>query len=57
MERTKDTKRGFDKKLMEELMFMQTYIDRNASFHPIKLGTTLKPIKEKGNFPKFQVTS
>ncbi len=57
VERTKDTKGGFDKKLMEGLMFMQTYIDKNASFHPIKPGTTLKPIKEKGNFPKFQVTS
>ena len=36
---------------------MQTYINQHASFHPIKPGTTLKPIKEKGYFPKFQVTS
>jgi hypothetical protein len=57
VERTKDIKGGFDKKLMEGLMFMQTYIDKNASFHPIKPSTTLKLIKEKGNFPKFQVTS
>jgi hypothetical protein len=57
VERTKATNGGFDKKLMEGLMFMQTYINKNASFHPIKLGTTLKPIKEKDNFPKFQVTS
>ncbi len=57
VERTKDTKGGFDKKLMEGLIFMQTYIDKNTSFHPIKPGTILKPIKEKGNFLKFQVTS
>jgi hypothetical protein len=57
VQRTKDTKGGFDKNLMEGLMFMQTYIDKNTSFHPIKPGTTLKPIKENGKFPKFQVTS
>jgi hypothetical protein len=55
--KTKDTKGGFDKKLLEGLMFMQNYIDQHASFHPIKPGPTLKPIKEKGEFPKFQVTS
>ncbi len=54
MERTKDTKGGFDKKLMEGLMFMH---DKNTSFHPIKPGATLKAIKEKGVFPKFQVSS
>jgi hypothetical protein len=55
--KTKDTKGGFDKKLLEGLLFMQTYIDQHTSFHPIKPGTTLKPIKEKGEFPKFQITS
>ncbi len=44
VDKTKDTKGGFDKKLNEGLMFMQT-------------GAALKPIKEKGDFPKFQVTS
>jgi hypothetical protein len=53
----KDTKGGFDKKLLEGLLFMQTYIGQHASFHPIKPGTMLKPIKEKGKVPKFQVTS
>jgi hypothetical protein len=57
VDKTKDTKGGFDKKLLEGLLFMQTYINQHASFHPIKPGTTLKPIKEKGKFPKFQVTS
>ncbi len=55
--KTKDTKEGFDKKLHESLMFMQTYINQHASFHPINPGAALKPIKEKGDFPKFQVTS
>ncbi len=55
--KTKDTKGGFDKKLNEGLTFMQTYIDQHASFHPINPGSALKPIKEKGGFPKFQVTS
>jgi hypothetical protein len=36
---------------------MQTYINQHASFHPINPGSALKPIKEKGDFPKFQVTS
>jgi hypothetical protein len=57
VDKTKDTKGGFYKKLLEGLLFMQTYINQHASFHPIKSGTTLKPIEEKGNFPKFQVTS
>jgi hypothetical protein len=57
VDKTKDTKGGFDRKLYKGLMFMQTYIDQHASFHPISLGSALKPIKEKGDFPKFQVTS
>jgi hypothetical protein len=55
--KTKDTKGGFNKKLLEGLLFMQTYINQHTSFHPIKPGTRLKPIKEKGELPKFQVTS
>jgi hypothetical protein len=55
--KTKDTKGGFDKKLLERLLFMQTYINQHATFHSIKLGTMLKPIKGKGKFAKFQVTS
>jgi hypothetical protein len=57
VDKTKDTKGGFNRKLYEGLMFMQTYIDQHASFHPISPGSALKPIKEKGDFPKFQVTS
>ncbi len=46
----------FDKKIIKGLTFMQTYINRNASFHPIGLDKTLKPIMEKGDMPKYQVT-
>jgi hypothetical protein len=51
-----DTKGGFDKKIIEGLNFMQTYIDQNASFHAIRPGTTAKPIKGKLDMPKYQVT-
>ncbi len=57
VDKTKDTKGGFNKKLNKGLAFMQTYINQHASFHPINPGSALKPIKEKGDFPKFQVTS
>jgi hypothetical protein len=51
-----NTKEGVDKKIIKGLTFMQIYIDRNASFHPIGLDKALKPIKEKGDMPKYQVT-
>ncbi len=35
---------------------MQTYNDKNASFHAIKPDKTLKPIKGKIDMPKYQVT-
>jgi hypothetical protein len=35
---------------------MQTYIDQHASFHPIQLDKTLKPIKGKEVMLKYQVT-
>ncbi len=52
----KDTKGGFEKKLLEGLAFIQTYIDQHASFHQIRPSKAFKPIKEKGNMPKYQVT-
>jgi hypothetical protein len=55
-DKMKDTKGGFNKKFLEGLAFMQTYIDQHASFHLIRLGKALKPIKEKGDMPKYQVT-
>ena len=41
---------------MEGLGFMQTYIDKHASFHPIGKDQTVKPIREKTDMPKYQVT-
>jgi hypothetical protein len=51
-----NTKGGFDKKLIKGLSFMQTYIDKHASFHPIGKDQTAKPIREKTDMPKYQVT-
>ncbi len=56
MDKGKDTKEGFNKKLLEGLAFMQTYIDQHTSFHLIRQGKNLNPIKGKGNMPKCQVT-
>jgi hypothetical protein len=47
-----NTKGGFNKNLTEGLTFMQTYIDKHASFHPIGKDQTAKPIKEKTDMPK-----
>jgi hypothetical protein len=41
-----NTKGGFDKKVIEGLNFMQMYIDKHASFHPIGKDQTAKPIRE-----------
>ena len=51
-----NTKGGFDKKLMEGLNFMRTYIDSHAAFFPIGKDQTEKPIREKAEMPKYQVT-
>jgi hypothetical protein len=51
-----NTKGGFDKKLLEDLTFMQTYIDKHALFHPTGKDQTARPIKEKTDMPKYQVT-
>jgi hypothetical protein len=51
-----NAKGGFHKKLIEGFTFMQTYIDKHASFHPIGKDQTVKLIKEKIDMPKYQVT-
>jgi hypothetical protein len=56
VDKGKDTKGGFDKKIIKGLNFMQTYIDQNASFHAIRPGTAANPIKGKLDMPKYQVT-
>ncbi len=45
VDKGKDTKGGFDKKIIKGLNFMQTYIDQNTSFHATRPGMTAKPIK------------
>jgi hypothetical protein len=50
-----NTKGGFEKKIIEGLTFLQTYIDQHTSLHAIREDLTLNPIK-KGNMPKYQVT-
>jgi hypothetical protein len=56
VDKENNTKGGFDKKLLEGLTFMQTYIDKHASFHPKGKDQTARPIKEKTDMPKYQVT-
>jgi hypothetical protein len=46
VDKRNNTKGGFDKKLIEGLGFMQTYIDKHTSFHPIGKDQTVKPIRE-----------
>jgi hypothetical protein len=54
VDKGKDTKGGFNKKIIEGLNFMQTYIDQNASFHAIRPEMTAKPIKGKLNMPNIK---
>ncbi len=51
-----NTKGGFNKKLTEGLTLMQTYTNKHTSFHLIGKDQTAKPIKEKTDMPKYQVT-
>jgi hypothetical protein len=52
----KDTKAGFDKKIVAALSFLQTYIDKPAAFFSIdKLDSSRPPIKEKAEVPAFKV--
>jgi hypothetical protein len=51
-----NTKGGFNKKIIEGLNFMQTYIDKHASFRPIGKDQITKPIREITGMPKYQVT-
>ncbi len=49
-----NTNGGFVKEVIKGLAFMLTYIDQDSSFHSIGMDKTLKPIKEKGNMPKYE---
>jgi hypothetical protein len=51
-----DTKVDFDKKIVDALSFLQTYINKYATFFSIdKLDSSRPPIKEKADIPAFQV--
>jgi hypothetical protein len=51
------SKETFNKKVGEALFFLCTHIDEESCFLPLLANKTLKPIKEKSDMPKFQVTS
>ncbi len=56
VDKGKDTKAGFDKKVVAALSFLQTYIDKYATFFSIdELDSSRPPIKEKADVPAFQV--
>jgi hypothetical protein len=56
VDKGKDTKAGFNKKIVTALSFLQTYIDKHAAFFAISgLDSSRPPIKEKADLPAFQV--
>jgi hypothetical protein len=56
VDKGKDTKVGFDKKIATALSFLQTYINKHAAFFSInRLDSSRPPIKEKADVPAFQV--
>ncbi len=56
VDKGKDTKAGFDKKVITRLPFIQTYIDKHAAFFVVdKSDSSRPPIWEKADLPAFQV--
>jgi hypothetical protein len=56
VDKGKDTKAAFDKKIVAALSFLQNYIDRHATFFSFdKPDSSRPPIKEKADVPAFQV--
>ena len=56
VDKGKDTKAGFYKKIVAALSFFQSYINKYAAFFSIdKLDSSRPPIKEKADIPAFQV--
>ncbi len=50
-----NAKQAFDKKLMEGLQFVQTYVDKSTCFLPYEKDKKLDPIHSKSGMPKYQV--
>jgi hypothetical protein len=56
VDKGKDTKAGFNKKIVAALSFLQTYIDKHAAFFAIDGSDSSRPpIKEKADLLVFQV--
>ncbi len=56
VDKGKDTKVAFDKKIVAALSFLQNYIDKHAAFFSIdESDLSRPPIKEKVDVPAFQV--
>ncbi len=56
VDKGKNTKVGFDKKIIAGLSFLQNYINKHAAFFSIdKSDSSRPPIKEKVDLPAFQV--
>ena len=56
VDKGKDTKAGFDKKVISGLSFIQTYINKHAAFFAIdKSDSSRPPIWEKADLSAFQV--
>ncbi len=56
VDKGKDTKAGFDKKVITGLSFIQTYINKHVAFFAIdKLDLSRPSIREKADLPAFQV--
>ena len=56
VDKGKDTKAAFDKKIVTALSFCQNYINRHAAFFSFEESDLIRPpIKEKADVPAFQV--
>ncbi len=56
VDKGKDTKAGFDKKIIAGFSFLQNYINKHAAFFSIDGSDSSRPpIKEKADLPAFQV--
>jgi hypothetical protein len=50
-----NAKQALNKKLMEGLQFIQTYVDKSACFLPYEKDKKLDPIRSKSDMPKYHV--
>jgi hypothetical protein len=49
-----NAKGGFDKKIVEGLLFLCKYLDKAACILPSRMDQRLNPIKTKADLPKYQ---